>query len=333
MFEEFKMEKVKMYASVGGAEIFCGECHPARARILVKKEVASWKDGKILLHVLGIHDVLLSNHPDMMAHGPLDDENVSKQEMERRMAWFRSIMTKSAEALSFVVPPFPTLEEATQWANQKSTQNSTQKPQIDPCSVIITRLDKNSPSYNAVREVFLSENVEKIVSLDSTVVKLRVENLGDLFTEANAMGDSTDVDPFYKDVVDEVVSDIALETLWESAPDVSAVFQDATPEDILSQDAPLEALCEGAPDASSRFHDARSRCKVYSGMKHDLQTEEGMVAYRAAFVYAHSQNDASVCGTLLQVRYWRHLLQKIYTAPSSAAYSLLAGTAFKIRPE
>ncbi len=30
------MEVVKMIASVAGEEVFMGECHPARARVLVK---------------------------------------------------------------------------------------------------------------------------------------------------------------------------------------------------------------------------------------------------------------------------------------------------------
>lgn len=111
---------IKMITSIAGEEIFVGDCHPARARILVKKELASWKDGKLLLHVLGVHDALLKGNPDV-ARGPLDDENVSKQEMERRLAWFRSLMVKSSKVFAQMARPLPSLEEAEAWEELQAT--------------------------------------------------------------------------------------------------------------------------------------------------------------------------------------------------------------------
>ena len=110
---------IKMVTSIAGEEVFVGDCHPARARILVKKELASWKDGKLLLHILGVHDALLKGNPDV-ARGPLDDENVSKQEMERRLAWFRSFLVKSSKVFAKMAQSLPSLEEAEEWVDAQA---------------------------------------------------------------------------------------------------------------------------------------------------------------------------------------------------------------------
>lgn len=108
------MEAVKMVASVAGEEVFVGECHPARARVLVKRQFASWKDGKVLLHILNVHDQVLSTNPEAI-RGPLDDGNVSKQELERRMAWFRSFMEKVTHVVASHFIELPSKEEAEAW--------------------------------------------------------------------------------------------------------------------------------------------------------------------------------------------------------------------------
>lgn len=117
------MESVKMVTNVAGEEMYVGECHPARARVLVKKELASWRDGKVLLHVLNVHDKLLSSNPEA-ARGPLDDNNVSKQEMERRFAWFRSFMDKTTRVLVAGRMELPSKEEAEELSSKEVPPSS-----------------------------------------------------------------------------------------------------------------------------------------------------------------------------------------------------------------
>lgn len=106
--------KIKMVARIAGEEVYVGECNSARARILVKRSYASWCEGKILLHILNVHDQLLANGTQNF-RGPLDDENVSEREMGRRLAWFRAFMVKATEALTPRLQRFPSVEEAEAW--------------------------------------------------------------------------------------------------------------------------------------------------------------------------------------------------------------------------
>jgi hypothetical protein len=178
------MEMVKMVASVAGEEVFVGECHPARARVLVKKQLASWKDGKILLHILNVHDKLLENNPEL-AHGPLDDGNVSKLEMERRLAWFRSFMEKSSKALARLARPLPSLEEAQAWASRPRDLEDYQRldPEPEPLTdeevvayftdvpaeeadVELRDLWLIDPDVGSVFGIRSSDHPEKVASID-----------------------------------------------------------------------------------------------------------------------------------------------------------------------
>lgn len=162
------MEVVKMVASVAGEEVFVGECHPARARVLVKKQLASWKDGKILLHVLQVHDKLLAANPEA-ARGPLDDENVSKQEMERRLAWFRSFMDKSARVLVRGHRPLPSKEETAAWKEKHLREreeawarevHASEETRIKYNIVEPTISDEEAASY--FEDVPLPEELEEV---------------------------------------------------------------------------------------------------------------------------------------------------------------------------
>lgn len=193
------MQTVKMFASVAGEEVFCGECHPARARILVKKEVASWKDGNVLLHVLGVHDALLVHNPGM-ARGPLDDENVSKQEMERRLAWFRSFLVKSSEVLAQETVKFPTPEEAAEWASSAGVD----EPEAVPMALL---------------EVTVAEGLAEDA-------RWHVVEVG---------GKPSLVREDYDDEVERMVlmENVALADVWKSDPDVSKVFMVPPPSPFL----------------------------------------------------------------------------------------------------
>lgn len=135
------MEVVKMIALVAGEEVFMGECHPARARVLVKKELASWKDGKLLLHVLSVHDKILANNPEAI-YGPQDKGGVSKAELERRLAWFRSFMTTSTKVLAQMARPLPSLEEALRWAGPPVDAEGDSCVEIEVEEVPLTEEDR-----------------------------------------------------------------------------------------------------------------------------------------------------------------------------------------------
>lgn len=124
--------KIKMVARIAGEEVYVGECNSARARILVKQNYASWHEGKILLHILNVHDTLLATNP-ILGQGPLDDENVSKQEIERRMAWFRSVLQKTSVMLSpdRHIRPLPSVEEAREWFNQNEEGDPNISPELN----------------------------------------------------------------------------------------------------------------------------------------------------------------------------------------------------------
>lgn len=87
---------VKMVIRVGKDEVPLGECHPAQARNLVKKEYASWDDGKLLILARpaflklaeGDHWVLPNEKPD-----------VSDRELDRRKIWFKDFMTQAVKAI------------------------------------------------------------------------------------------------------------------------------------------------------------------------------------------------------------------------------------------
>jgi hypothetical protein len=82
-------KSIKMIADVGGSEpIDAGHCHPSQARILVKKQLASWQDGKLLVQIRPTH-LMVANNTINRKDG---DPNVSKAEVERRTEWFQSII-------------------------------------------------------------------------------------------------------------------------------------------------------------------------------------------------------------------------------------------------
>lgn len=89
---------VKMVIRVGKDEVPLGECHPAQARNLVKKEYASWDDGKLL--ILG-RPTFLRMLGDEKEHWTLSYErpDVSDSELDRRKAWFKEFMTQAVKAV------------------------------------------------------------------------------------------------------------------------------------------------------------------------------------------------------------------------------------------
>lgn len=93
-----KSDKVRMFIRVGKDEVPLGECHPAQARSLVKKEYASWSEGNLL--VLGRPAFL-----KMMEDGDhwvtaREKTEVSGSELDRRKIWFRGFMSQAVKALA-----------------------------------------------------------------------------------------------------------------------------------------------------------------------------------------------------------------------------------------
>ena len=241
---------VKMVTQVAGEEVFVGECHPARARVLVKKQLASWLDGKVLLHVLHVHDKLLASNPEAWS-GPLDDRNVSKQEMERRIAWFRSFMEKSARALTADVVELPTVEEAEKWAKPMaasvSLPNEARAQIVFPFTERLRLLfaedgfDAGSKEGQAqlgqvrkdIREAVLLKMAEAgAVTLDSWSVAgdLMEEAINAGITDEEAASYFDEGAPFEAQVFEEsVVESDPIESMWETVPDVTGVFASPAP--------------------------------------------------------------------------------------------------------
>ena len=229
------MEVIKMIASVAGEEVFVGECHPARARVLVKKQLASWKDGKILLHVLSVHDKMLESNPHA-AHGPLDDKNVSKAELERRLAWFRSFMEKSTQVLAKGNVALPTLEEVAAWRQPDSSKGSEPWAEVPSWDGPPTRTSTHTrfvvmpPYRTAAAAVSDAETKEYFHTNTLALSDLWAPEsqdgdiLADLFgMPADAKVESED------DATDEDVAaflrEYGLEVLWLTDPDVNAEFR------------------------------------------------------------------------------------------------------------
>ena len=228
------MEKVKMVTQVAGEEVFVGECHPARARVLVKKQIASWLDGKVLLHVLNVHDKLLASNPDAW-HGPLDDGNVSKQEMERRTAWFRSFMEKSSRALVAGTVELPSEEELQQARAggydvlfDGESRNQVMDWLVPALRALLSEEDFDIGDVGC--QVRLQDIRTKVVA---EVVKAGVPDSWQIMCDlmdfaTNLAIPDEEVAGYFEDVpLGEPAVDPQL--LWEVDPDVSAVFGGVTP--------------------------------------------------------------------------------------------------------
>jgi len=93
-----------MIVHIGDNVVPIGQTSPAQARILVKKELASWKDGSLLLLLRPAFAELVVSNEHLMK-GPFDDENTSKAELDRRLQWFKQLMVKGADALAATGQP------------------------------------------------------------------------------------------------------------------------------------------------------------------------------------------------------------------------------------
>jgi hypothetical protein len=89
---------VKMMIRVGKDEIPLGECHAAQARNLVKKEFASWQDGKLLILARPAFLKLMEDGDHWVRSAERSD--ISDRELDRRKIWFKEFMTKAALAVS-----------------------------------------------------------------------------------------------------------------------------------------------------------------------------------------------------------------------------------------
>lgn len=89
--------KVQMIICVGDQEFSLGECHPAQARVLVRNEAASWRDGKLLIIARPAWISIVESNNAW--RGPLDRDEVSPAEMDRRQAWFKDFMLQGITAV------------------------------------------------------------------------------------------------------------------------------------------------------------------------------------------------------------------------------------------
>lgn len=92
-------DSIAMFARMDAQDFALGFCHPAQARLLVKQELASWQDGKLLLILRPSYMSLIDANSLSCWRGPLDDSNqMSDGEMKRRRAWFKDMLPKVAIA-------------------------------------------------------------------------------------------------------------------------------------------------------------------------------------------------------------------------------------------
>ncbi|MEI6297332.1 MAG: hypothetical protein WCO84_06890 [bacterium] len=93
---------IQMIFKFGDEVLPLGKCHPANARILVQKQLATWegKDLKVILRPA--HAEILKDNQEALIRIPEDGKNTSQAELDRRLEWFRQVMTKTTMALSEV---------------------------------------------------------------------------------------------------------------------------------------------------------------------------------------------------------------------------------------
>jgi len=240
---EHDMEVVKMITSLAGEELFVGECHPARARILVKKEMASWKDGKLLLHILGIHNAFLQTNPDAI-RGPLDDGNVSLQEIERRIAWFKTLVPRVSMAYSegsrWVLPSLEEVANAPK-AEPVSDPSEVQHVDFDADKVDSYFLDEGDPRRVDVttEDVFVELGPQVPLPPD-------LMGLWELGPEVGVeQGQTSGAVPPVQEG-DETEPDLSLDDLWEPVPNLERIFGVASyaQRDVITSREAYEAIKE-----------------------------------------------------------------------------------------
>jgi len=84
-----------MYAQAGDERLYVGHCHPGGARKLVKKELASWDNGDLILI---LQPVYLKFMEQDFWTGERDHE-ISRAELDRRRHWFKNLVSRGAQAL------------------------------------------------------------------------------------------------------------------------------------------------------------------------------------------------------------------------------------------
>ena len=96
---------VSMYYRFGEDNLPLGKCNPATARVLVKKELATWEDGNLKVILRPAHSEILDRDPYQLIRRAEDDQNVSKAELDRRLDWFKQFIRKATMALASMGMP------------------------------------------------------------------------------------------------------------------------------------------------------------------------------------------------------------------------------------
>ena len=129
---------VPMIVHIDHKPVPVGYANPAQARILVKKELATWQDGSLLILLRpAFRDLLSSNGPHLMK-GPFDDENTSLAELDRRLMWFKHFVGYGALALA--TPGLPSIPVPEQMAEasvkmdtwMEMTRKAQEQMEADP---------------------------------------------------------------------------------------------------------------------------------------------------------------------------------------------------------
>lgn len=296
------LELIKMFAHVPGEKMFIGECHPTRASVLVEKDLASWEDGNLLLHILDAHNTILKNNPGAI-QGPLDDgygrdlecrrawfqSSITKankgplplpdymSEEGRRRSWFRSFIIKANKLLAKMDRPLPSIAEGRAWAEAEQLKEAA-------CS-----------EASAVAKLGLPLKTVQSVRFKRCGTKFRIYQTPDpdiVFTDA-------EIEAYFKENIEEVRQILSDSPAYEAEREA---LRRATEEFLAKQGLP--ALWESAPNVSQIFgvhssHTAPSITKE----AYDTTYERDRVLLRREYeLKDYSESPPTVVAELNQVR-------------------------------
>lgn len=121
------MKTIPMVAKLGDQRIPVGTCNSAQARILVRDELASWEDGKLLLIIRKAHLELMESN-DHLWSTPADKGMMSRNELHRRQAWFTQLVERSSKALVNTALNHGVVSETTVWSDTRSVWRTETSP-------------------------------------------------------------------------------------------------------------------------------------------------------------------------------------------------------------
>lgn len=222
---------VSMFYRFGEENLPLGKCHPSQARILVRKELATWEDGNLKVILRPAHSEILDRDPYQLIRRAEDDQNVSKAELDRRLDWFKQFARKATMALGELGRP-----------GQDISQEA---------------VEEGKRRFETIRELATTEAVtyKKFTLIPKT---MNIAEAMDFFLDEKG-GDLVEADLDLEALPENTEKE--LPSLWDTSPDVSEVFQpkkvkiteETTEKPQEKSVETLSDLWETAPDVSETF--------------------------------------------------------------------------------